>query len=390
MNKTGILPIGTVVNARKKLYMITGYFTYAYDNGIKKYDYSACLYPSGFETTGLNSNEILDVVFEGYKDNTFNTFKDELESNVLTSPVPSKPTKVDIYFDENGVVVSDGTTKKIEDEKYRKLVDNPFVTSFKETKKEEVDKNSSNWPIFKDIQFDSEGNVIVAEEYGKIDIPSDLGVSFEENSVVLSGSSEKKTETTIRFDENGTVISDTVSSKNTNSNGTTNRTQNINIKFDSEGNVISDSTPVVRSLETKLDKDGNVLENKEIKKDTLEGLAFDENGFVIEAPKKESKKSEIKFDENGFVISDTSSSNKEEVAKDSVQPKKDTLEGLTFDENGFVISAKKEEPKKEKAKEEIMFDENGFVISTKKPETKEEVKNETPSWYDEFDGELFG
>ena len=355
MNKKGILPIGTVVNARKKLYMITGYFTYAYDNGIKKYDYSACLYPSGFETTGLNSNEILDVVFEGYKDNTFNTFKDELESNVLTSPVPSKPTKVDIYFDENGVVVSDGTTKKLEDEKYRKLVENPFITSVKEPKKEEVDKNSSNWPIFKDIQFDSEGNVIVAEEYGKIDIPSDLGVSFEEDSVVLSGSSEKKTETTIRFDENGTVISDTVSSKNTNSNGTTNRTQNINIKFDSEGNVISDNTPVVRSLETKLDKDGNVLENKEIKKDTLEGLTFDENGFVIEAKKENKPKEEI-----------------------------------MFDENGFVISTKKEEPKKEEAKEEIMFDENGFVISTKKSEKKEEVKNETPSWYDEFDGELFG
>ena len=395
MDKKGILPIGTIVSARKKLYMITGYFTYAYDNGIKKYDYSACLYPSGFETTGLNSNEILEVVFEGYVDNTFKYFKEELESKVINSPVPAKATNVDVYFDENGIVVSDGATKRIEDEKYRKIVENPFITVAKENKKETVDTNTKNWPIFKDIQFDSEGNVIVAEEYGKIDIPSDLGVSFENDSVILSGSSEKKKETTIRFDENGTVISDTVSSKNTNNNGTTNKTQNINIKFDSEGNVISDDTPVVTTSETKLDKEGNVLENKETKKDTLEGLTFDENGFVIEAPKKESKKSEIKFDENGFVISDTNSSSKEEVVQEPAQPKKDTLEGLTFDENGFVVSAKKEETKTEPKKEEIMFDENGFVVSVKKEEPaveekKEEVKNETPSWYDEFDGELFG
>ena len=121
------------------------------------------------------------------------------------------------------------------------------------------------------------------------------------------------------------------------------------------GNVISDNTPVVRSLETKFDKDGNVLENKEIKKDTLEGLTFDKNGFVIEA-KKETK------------------------------PKEEYM----FDENGFVISPAKEEKPKEEVKDEIMFDENGFVISTKKAESKAEVKNETPSWYDEFDGELFG
>ncbi len=77
MNNKEVLPIGTVVIAGDKEVpiMIVGYG--AEENGII-YDYACFLFPLGIDDNGrtilINSNQIKEIVFTGYKYNNFEEF----------------------------------------------------------------------------------------------------------------------------------------------------------------------------------------------------------------------------------------------------------------------------------------------------------------------------
>lgn len=174
MNSEKFLPIGTVcsIKGNDALVMITGYFSMEYHNQIKIYDYRGTSYPIGNldnSSFSFNHNDISDIKYLGFKNESFNA----LNTQLLTQSVTSIEIKEDslfknIEFDENGVVTfaelkNEFKQKDIvslnNDESY---VKNPFVSTIEISKNEEDDDDTENWPIFSDIQFDENGVVISA------------------------------------------------------------------------------------------------------------------------------------------------------------------------------------------------------------------------------------
>ena len=86
-------------------------------------------------------------------------------------PLEKRPVFSNIQFDANGVVIYDASSPTYDSEKEVvnvppkvEKIDNPFVQNMKSTN-EVINKNSNEWSIFKNIQFDENGIVISAEEY---------------------------------------------------------------------------------------------------------------------------------------------------------------------------------------------------------------------------------
>ena len=101
-------PIGTIckINGYSELIMIIGYKKNTYGSIENSYDYEGCFYPFGTLTNVklfFNKKEIVEVIFEGYKNEVDYNKKEE----VIASKVEDINEKIymeeDIYFVKNNV-----------------------------------------------------------------------------------------------------------------------------------------------------------------------------------------------------------------------------------------------------------------------------------------------
>ena len=313
------LPIGTVctLKGNNKKIMIVGFFSIEYNGNIKMYDYQGCPYPEGLllksRLVSFNHNDVEKIDFLGYKDILHDNFNKILLKNTSKLDIDDerKTTIANFQFDENGVVIFDGTVSQDMDVLQsttleREIeIDNPFNRHY-EPEIRPVNKNQSE--ILSPYVFDENG-IIIAE-----------------NPVT-----EKKAETKSNndspyiFDENGVIIGEKGQEE----------VKNSNFKFDENGVVISD---------------GTAIEENSVNNDSP--YIFDKNGIVIgEKGQEEVKNSNFKFDENGVVISDGIALEETSVNNDSP---------YIFDKNGIIIGEKGQE---EARNGKFKFDENGIVVS---------------------------
>lgn len=177
------LPIGTICNVQgySKKIMIIGYFSVEYNGKVKMYDYKGCDYPEGLllnnKLCSFNNEDIVTVDFEGFVDDTYNNLNNNLlaqnnEEKALNN-YSTNSVLANIEFDENGVVIYDPLvhpTYKSEIENIKvnsenpDNLENPFVPIAKGVDVHS-EQDASEWSIFKNIQFDENGVVIVADEY---------------------------------------------------------------------------------------------------------------------------------------------------------------------------------------------------------------------------------
>src|SRR5574344_26852 len=290
------LPIGSIckIKNRAGLVMITGYFKFDYDKEIKKSDYVGCLYPEGMylsnNIVSFNNVDIEKIVYDGYKNDDFEKLNKSLNiangSKILDNIKQS--SKLNIAFDENGVVVFDADRLDADIIDSDEKTENPFTAPDVVQTKDIKQKNPSSWPIFNHLEFDENGVVKKAVENDPNnpndvdDVPTVL-ISKNNKENIAKEINNSSTPSGFKFDENGFVISDD------------------SVKTDTEKAIPVDSKPT----------------------------------------------GSYKFDENGFVISDDNSK-QEPVNIDAVQPSNGTKTSNTtpteikpsykFDENGFVIS----------------------------------------------------
>lgn len=356
MNMEKYLPIGSVCKIKNNnlQYIIIGYNSQSYEDKMYTYDYIAGVYPEGLTSFNklhvFNHEDIVTVDFVGYKD-----FNYEKLNKLLLCDTGSKESnllpEVDYVFDENGTVLSDG--KEILDKYITKndvkISDNPFQDTNEQIVAEHSKTDSKEWPIFNKIKFDENGVVVsdgteeikevennkfVFDENGvlisdgtEILQPSGSNFVFDENGVVVSdgktklSKTEPVVETKYKFDKNGVVIAD----------GSAVEVKESNFKFDENGIVISDGTKVEETSqlpEYKFDENGILVSDginkldyvspklvsepkpEEKSNDLVSGFKFDENGVVIGEPDFEEKEDNYIFDENGVVVADYSSQNK--------------------------------------------------------------------------------
>ncbi len=131
------LPIGSIVRLNNKKIMITGYYSFNYQNSFRPYDYCGCAYPEGLlqlnNLFSFNHNDISEIIFLGYKNDEFDTFNRRLNStSVDINDVTNNEVLESSTFGKDGVVIFDeveGIT--VNPAVYEKLnsivVKNPFV-----------------------------------------------------------------------------------------------------------------------------------------------------------------------------------------------------------------------------------------------------------------------
>ena len=273
------LPIGTICslkNNNKKI-MIISYFSLEYNGNVKMYDYKGCVYPEGLllpaQTVSFNHEEIEKIEYVGFKNEQYEIFNNMLNrKEEETTQYEQSAVMSNFKFDENGVVVFDGSVKEeteiLENKSPVVLNSNPFITP---TNYVSVENNTIN-DIFK---FD------------------DNGVVIDDNSTSNKGQTQSK----YQFDENGFVIAEI--------DDTVQETKQ------SEEILTSNNQLDKREATTTISEPKS--SNLELKSDNNPKYQFDENGIVIEEetegkgqienPPAEPT-SNIKFDENGFVISE--------------------------------------------------------------------------------------
>ena len=182
-NDSKYLPIGSIcnINNYNKPIMIIGYYSVAYNGSVKMYDYQGCEYPEGMllynKQISFNHNDIVNVIFKGYENDNYVNFNNLLnKQNVdAENKNESKSLFNNIKFDENGVVIYDGTVDPEIEEHENKFslnadkkeeiddgINNPFYEKYEE--KNIANDSNKDWPIFKKIEFDENGIVISAEE----------------------------------------------------------------------------------------------------------------------------------------------------------------------------------------------------------------------------------
>ena len=134
--KDKYLPIGSIVtiNDTNKSVMIVGYYAIKYQNVVKMYDYVGISYPEGTLLEGtfaFNHTDITSVLFEGYKDDSFNVLNKNMLGQNEDKSIDAKKDDnfINVKFDANGVVQYD----EFEDKSVEKLVEllnedvkNPF------------------------------------------------------------------------------------------------------------------------------------------------------------------------------------------------------------------------------------------------------------------------
>lgn len=257
--KEKFLPIGTVCSLKgiNKKIMITGFFGVSYNGMVKMYDYVGYEYPEGMLLQNrsylFNHGNIEKIEFLGYETEEHKIMNNNLlKKNTAEEKVEANGVFSNFKFDENGVVIFDGTVESMPKAETveEKKVTNPFNEIYQ---KPTETKQSDDQTIFNRFKFDANGVVIA-----------------EVQSSEVSG---------FKFDENGVVIADnTMESKADNDNS--------QFKFDENGVVIADGTQDVSALESE--------------------FKFDENGVVIADGIQSGSLSEpgFKFDENGVVIAE--------------------------------------------------------------------------------------
>ena len=299
------LPIGTVctLKGNNKKIMIVGFFSIEYNGNIKMYDYQGCPYPEGLllksGLVSFNHDDVEKIDFLGYKDLLHDNFNKILLKNTSKLDIndAKKTTIANFQFDENGVVIFDGTVSQDMGDLQLTAVernieiDNPFNRRY-EPEIRQINKNQNK--ILSPYVFDENG-IIIAEN------PVN-----EENTETKSDNNS-----TYVFDENGVVVSDgtTLEESPVDNNST--------YVFDENGVVVSD---------------GTTLEESPV--DNNSPYVFDENGVVVsdgttleESPVDNN--SPYVFDKNGVVVSDGTTL--EESPVDNNSP-------YVFDENGIVVS----------------------------------------------------
>lgn len=236
------LPIGTICSLKNnnKKVMIVSYFSMEYHGKITMYDYKGCVYPEGLllesQLISFNHNDIENIDYIGFKNEQYDALNRALnqEKEESGKEYDQKNIMSNFKFDENGVVIFDGTATNNDTSNVNSsesiVISNPFVTTAVS------DTNNHNQPKDSVFKFDENGVVI-----------SDGTVANNQNNA-----------SKYRFDENGFVISDETVSSNTDTSATT------SYQFDENGTVISDGTVSV---------DANVPSSS--------GYRFDENGIVI-------------------------------------------------------------------------------------------------------------
>ncbi len=89
-----ILPIGSVVrlnNGTQKIMIINRGALFNHEGTIGYFDYSACLYPYGQTEQSVyffNEEDIAEVYFVGYKDESEKTFCEEYQDKITQTPYP--------------------------------------------------------------------------------------------------------------------------------------------------------------------------------------------------------------------------------------------------------------------------------------------------------------
>ena len=254
--KEKFLPIGTVCSllSKNKKIMITGFLGITYNGNVKMYDYIGCEYPEGLllqnKTYMFNHEDIQKIEHMGLESQEHITLKNNLlKNNVSEDKIEPNGVFNNFKFDENGVVIFDGTvTNTAEVFEEKKDVVNPFNQIYMKP----ITPKDSNNTIFNRFKFDKNGVVIADNTVSEVQTAS--GYQFDENGIVISDGSTSEAQATsgYQFDENGVVISD----------GSTPEAQTTSgYQFDENGVVISDgSTPEAQATS---------------------GYQFDENGVVI-------------------------------------------------------------------------------------------------------------
>lgn len=272
------LPIGTICtlkNNNKKI-MIISYFSLEYNGNVKMYDYKGCVYPEGLllpaQAVSFDHADIEKIEYMGFKNDQYEIFNNMLNRSEEKEEVEyeQKPYMSNFKFDENGVVVFDGSIVE-------------------ETKEEVIDYQVP--PVSNFNPFMAQTN------YADDEIANTSKANifmFDENGVVISDNSvseNSRPQSRYQFDENGFVIGETEITEEIPKEESKPESTN-NFEFDENGVVISDRSAVL-----------------ELKPANMPSYKFDENGTVIEDDSEvnqqpEQLTSNIKFDENGFVISE--------------------------------------------------------------------------------------
>ncbi len=271
------LPIGSVctLKGRNKQVMIVGYYSVEFNGNLKIKDYKGCAYPEGLllpATITFNHGDIEQVDFVGYKNNQFNKFIklfNKLTGNISEEEKLAKSHKKNDYiltsstsyskllFDENGVVkiaepvIEDNRKRDLEDIKFDEKgtvigignnynISNPFHQEYLNTAVSK-EKQSNEWGIFKNIEFDENGFVTKAEEGNKSSKLNEI--KFDENGIVISDGAkeleQEKNHGKYRFDENGILIATNEVESKTNSQIKSDNKTKTEYKFDENGVVIS-------------------------------------------------------------------------------------------------------------------------------------------------------
>lgn len=229
--KEKFLPIGTICTLKgvNKKIMIAGFFGVSYKGKLCMYDYSGVEYPEGLllqnRTYLFNHSNIEKIEFVGYESEEHTILNNNLSNNhVSKEPIQTTELTSNFKFDENGVVIFDGSVEETVEEKKENIA-NPFNQIYM---KKEENKEKTESKGFGQFKFDENGIVIAEVENSNVS-----GFKFDENGVVISDEtvSSEDTSSGFKFDENGVVISDgTVSSVDTSSG----------FKFDENGIVIAE------------------------------------------------------------------------------------------------------------------------------------------------------
>lgn len=249
------LPIGTICTLKgiNKKIMISGFFGTSYVGKIKMYDYIGVEYPEGMlsqKTYTFNHSDIVEVNFMGYLEEEHKILNSNLlNNNVSDEPIKESNLLSNFKFDENGVVIFDGSVPldDTKQEPENKTISNPFNQIYQKQETKETPKQG-----FSQFKFDENGVVIAEEQV------STGGFKFDENGVVIADNTVAETNNSqFKFDENGVVISDgndTIESS----------ISSPQFKFDENGVVISDGNDTIQNNiepQFQFDKNGMVVQD---------------------------------------------------------------------------------------------------------------------------------
>ena len=253
------LPIGSVctLKGNNKKVMIIGFFSIEYNGNMKMYDYQGCSYPEGVllknRLVSFNHDDVEKVDYLGFKDELYDNFNNILlaQSGKIDESKENTTTISNFQFDENGVVIFDGTVNQEVNQNTssqsvnsQESVTNPFKMEYTpENRNVNQDQNE----IISPYVFDENGIVIsdgtVTNEAQEVPASNTGGYQFDENGIVIS---------------DGTVTNETQEASSSNTGG---------YQYDEKGIVISDGTVTNETQEVSVSNTG--------------GYQFDENGIII-------------------------------------------------------------------------------------------------------------